>query len=200
MYEAFVVSEGRDATGQNWQRLLSAWDGETADDWMAPSWNLMRPHDSSDGYPLVYEPAIQRTSGLQGAPIRNVTIARSGIGPWQFLAGNIAEILIYERQLGSDERNKVGYYLQTKYGTSDGYMEPLTPTIRSEAASMISTSTATLNGTLAFTGSTPSQVRVYWGSSDGATSAGAWEASVDLGMSTLSTPETQSEKCVRPWA
>ena len=52
---------------------------------------------------------------------------RTSHGSWQ---GDIAEILIYDRALTTNEENQVGYYLGTKYGLTTTYTPaPPTPTI-----------------------------------------------------------------------
>jgi len=64
---------------------------------------------------------------------------RSNAGAWsdRFL-GDIAEIVIYDRALSSDELNKVGYYLEQKYG--------LTTTYAPEASEFVSPPSYALDG------------------------------------------------------
>ncbi|MFI4910196.1 MAG: hypothetical protein ACIAQZ_00870 [Sedimentisphaeraceae bacterium JB056] len=47
-----------------------------------------------------------------------------GPGCWN---GSIAEVLVYERGLSDEERNIVGYYLETKYGLATDYTEAPVP-------------------------------------------------------------------------
>lgn len=48
-------------------------------------------------------------------------------------------------------------------------------------ASQITDATATLRGTLTSLGGAPTQVSVFWGTTDGGTTPGAWDTQVDLG-------------------
>jgi hypothetical protein len=41
------------------------------------------------------------------------------------LSGDLAEILIYNRELTADERNQVGFYLEDKYGLDTAYTPPV---------------------------------------------------------------------------
>lgn len=57
----------------------------------------------------------------------------------------------------------------------------LGPNVETGAASGISESGATLNGTLLSPGEAPATVRIYWGASDGSTDVNAWNHVEDLG-------------------
>lgn len=59
------------------------------------------------------------------------------------------------------------------------------PTIANAAATGVTTNTATLNGTLTSTGNLPTQVWVYWGTSDLGQTRSGWAASASLGTSTV---------------
>jgi len=84
--------------------------------------------------------------------------------------GDIAEVIIYDRELTDDERNEVGYYLAEKYGIETTY----TSIDNADGATDIEQSSATLNGNLIYTGSRATTVKVFWGTNDGGTNAAAW--------------------------
>jgi len=88
-------------------------------------------------------------------------------------AGVFGDILIYDRVLSDDERNRVGWYLQHKYALAGGYRNPFAALISSTAATAVLESSATLNGELQ-DGDLPAAVTLYWGTVDGGTNAAAW--------------------------
>jgi len=65
---------------------------------------------------------VNRTtsSGPTGHP-GTIHLAGSGLYPNEILNGEIAEVLVYDRPLTNRERNRVGMYLQEKYGLEAGY-------------------------------------------------------------------------------
>jgi len=57
-------------------------------------------------------------------------------------------------------------------------------------ATNVTTTSATLNGSLSFTGGQSTSVTIYWGTTDGDTNAGAWFDSASLGTTALGTFST----------
>jgi hypothetical protein len=86
-------------------------------------------------------------------------------------AGVFGDILIYNRVLNADEHNKVGWYLQDKYGLEGAYRNPYAAWLTNTAATAVRETSATLNATL-LDGDLPAAVTVYWGPSDGGTGSG----------------------------
>ncbi|MEM7392514.1 MAG: DUF2341 domain-containing protein, partial [Verrucomicrobiota bacterium] len=117
-----------------------------------------------------------------GAGFENILGGRVEDGQ-QRLNGAIAEVLIYDRVLSRTERQRIGLHLQQKYGISGSYLSPDVPTVdNANGATAITTDTALLNGTLTSTGSAPTIVEVYWGSTDGGTNRFAWANTNSFGL------------------
>ncbi|MEM7392180.1 MAG: DUF2341 domain-containing protein, partial [Verrucomicrobiota bacterium] len=117
-----------------------------------------------------------------GAGFRNVIGGRPQDALLR-LNGFIAETLIYDRVLTTDEEQRVGDYLELKYGLNTAYRHPDEPVIdNSIGASGVTDSDAALNGTLLTVGSPPTAVSVYWGPTDGGTNAAAWSNVLALGV------------------
>ena len=96
-----------------------------------------------------------------------------GIGgrSWE---GEIAEILIYDLPLSSEEEDEVGGYLATKYGLTTAYPPGSASLgIFNAPQTGLSHTSATFNATLSATQSV-FDVYVYWGTNNGGVSAGAW--------------------------
>lgn len=105
----------------------------------------------------------------------------SGSRSWN---GDIAEILIYNRALTSEEEAAVGAYLAWKYNLETNYLsfDGGSP-VKNRAPTNLTTTSATLNATLV-TEAIPGEVSVYWGTVDGGTDTGAWEHSAFVGSYT----------------
>jgi len=87
------------------------------------------------------------------------------------LQGEIAEILVYNRALSPLEEGEVGRYLQERYALGTAYEA----VDNSAGADPVGQTTATLNGNLvAVDAADPATVAVYWGPTDGGTSAAGW--------------------------
>ena len=50
-----------------------------------------------------------------------IHLGGSGAFPAELLNGDMAEVIVYDRALTNRERNRVGMYLQDKYGIAGGY-------------------------------------------------------------------------------
>ncbi|MEM7393169.1 MAG: DUF11 domain-containing protein, partial [Verrucomicrobiota bacterium] len=108
-------------------------------------------------------------------------------GPIEGIEGHIAEILMWDRVLTSNEAVEVGNYLSEKYAIPTAYppMPGATPLINS-TATFVTASSAILNADLRASGSVW-DVTVYWGSLDGGTNTGGWANSLNLGWFTNGT-------------
>ncbi|MEM7394702.1 MAG: DUF2341 domain-containing protein, partial [Verrucomicrobiota bacterium] len=99
----------------------------------------------------------------------------------QRLNGDIAEILIYNRILTSDEHQRIGDYLESKYGLDTDYRHPEAAEVETFPATSVTANDAVLNGALTATGGSATAVSVYWGTSDGGTNPSAWDVQINLG-------------------
>lgn len=88
-------------------------------------------------------------------------------------AGFIGDIILYSRVLNEIERNRIGWYLQSKYGLDGTFTDPLRGWLVSRAATAVSKTSATLNGEL-LDGDLPVSVTLYWGAADGGDNPAAW--------------------------
>jgi len=112
------------------------------------------------------------------------------------LDGDIAEILFYNRELSTEERQELEGYLAWKWGLEDSLptdhpyvlsapgVDLSVPIILNQPVSDLTDTSATFNGWLVSSGTSEAAVRVYWGTEDGELSsewgntnwwdAGAW--------------------------
>ena len=110
----FVVSQRLEeqASGQTWQRLVSSSDGTPTPDNRVPNVAMMA---TADGNAKAYPPRIDDREFTE-VVIQKMAIGRAAVGPAQFLAGDIAEILVYDRVfLSEDESRAVLDYLREKW-------------------------------------------------------------------------------------
>ena len=96
---------------------------------------------------------------------------------YNFYSGNIAEILVYNSALTLMERQQVEDYLHSKWFGGGGAS---VPAITNLAATGVTSTGATLNGTLISTGGAPTTVFVYWGKTDQGTNKGLWDKVVQF--------------------
>ena len=71
----------------------------------------------------------------------------------------------------------------SKSFTTQGSASP--PTVTTNAATNVGTTSARLNGSVTDTGGQSPTVTVYWGDNDGGTDAGAWDHAADLGTKSV---------------
>jgi hypothetical protein len=113
----FVVSRRlpEQASDEPWQRLLSAWDGQTKDDNVLPSLYVLFPES---GAGTAYETTVV-DAAFHGVTIPAMTIGASSRWPVQYLRGDVAELLVYDRPfLTEDEFQGVIKYLAGKWGAA----------------------------------------------------------------------------------
>jgi len=95
-----------------------------------------------------------------------IEIGGSAYGTSARYAGVFGDILIYNRVLNADEHNRVGWYLQDKYGLEGGYRNPFAAWLTNTAPTAVSKTSATLNAIL-LDGDLPADITVCWGPVDG---------------------------------
>ncbi|MEI6607473.1 MAG: Ig-like domain-containing protein, partial [Verrucomicrobiota bacterium] len=91
---------------------------------------------------------------------------------------DVAEILGYSNALSPSESALVGGYLAAKYGIATTY--PATGSLANQAATAITTTSATINATLKCN-SNSYDVVAYWGPNNGGINPANWANSVSLG-------------------
>ena len=65
--------------------------------------------------------------------------------------------------------------------------------------SNVSTNSATLSGKILYEAVSNTQVTMFWGTSDGGSSAGSWQHSTNIGVKTPATPFSVSVSGLQPW-
>ena len=111
----FVVYQRADASlgGPKWQRLVSAWDGESPNDLKGGSLAI-----AADDHGGAAEPMIRNGSfsGVARGPLTVGRNQRYGANPFH---GDVAELLVYDRGFLVDEQfRQVEDYLAAKWGVA----------------------------------------------------------------------------------
>ena len=111
------------------------------------------------------------------------------------LQGDIAEVLVYNRELSPLEERQVGLHLQDRYAAGAAY----SAVDNSMGADPVAQTTATLNGNLvAVDEADPATVAVYWGAADGGTNTDSWAQTNTFGSFTAPTAFTLSVSNLMP--
>jgi hypothetical protein len=108
---AIVVSQNQEVGGTAWQRILGSWSGQ-GKEWDAPNWLIMRPN-AAQVQPYAAQVFVRQA--LDGAVIDHVTLFGAPSAAHQFLVGDIAEVLIYDRLVRFDEALAIQAYLEKKW-------------------------------------------------------------------------------------
>ena len=104
---ALIVSQGLDASGPAWGRIIKCFTGENKS-WELPNWEILRP----DGqHPRPYPAQIFSVQRTSDAALSDITLLAT--------AADVAEILVFDRSLRFDELEAVEQYLRTKWGLSE---------------------------------------------------------------------------------
>lgn len=110
-----VVSQGTEATGPSWQRIAAA-SRPTPEEWVSPNWIIMRPGgENPEAYSARLFVATPRPAGV----LDRLTILGASATDSECLAGDVAEVLVYERALRFDELQAITAYLTAKWGLDD---------------------------------------------------------------------------------
>ncbi|HUT36627.1 MAG TPA: hypothetical protein VNE39_24270, partial [Planctomycetota bacterium] len=121
-------------TSGTWQRLISSYDnGQTAGtDYQGENWCLVRPLSESDGtaraYPSPYSGAVSQYSNT-GKSMENMRLGRNAQSGSDLLNADMAEVLLYDRQLNMAERIITQNYLMAKYNGTN-YWAGSPPTVQ----------------------------------------------------------------------
>lgn len=110
-----VVSQAPEATGPSWQRLVASFTGE-GKEWELPNWMIGRP---GLGKPATYPAQVFTIQQRKGAAFGRISLLGASASDGQSLAGDIAEIVVFDRTLRFDEFEAVERYLKIKWGIAD---------------------------------------------------------------------------------
>ncbi len=120
--EVLLIVQSTDTGGSTWQRFISAFTSGT-NGWSAPNWQVMRPN--TNGAPLTVAPSIVTQSYSSGRHIGGIDLARNAQAANRYFAGDIAEVVVFDRQLTAVERKELNYHLARKYSfTLSTYLDP----------------------------------------------------------------------------
>jgi len=109
----FVVSGAADASGNTWQRIMACFTGK-GEEWVLPNWIILRP--STAGKPEPYAPQVFTVQRPSGMALDRMTVLGATASEGQFLAGDVAEVLVFTRMLRFDEQEAIEAYLREKWG------------------------------------------------------------------------------------
>ena len=112
---ALVVSQGLDATGPTWQRIIACFTG-VGEEWVWPNWMVER---RGGARPEAYPAQIFVVESKAEAALGRLTVLGASAIDGQYLAGDVAEVLVFDRTLRFDELEALQTYLRAKWGLAD---------------------------------------------------------------------------------
>lgn len=112
---ALVITQGLEAVGPPWQRIMACFTGD-GQEWVLPNWILLRPGGEK---PEAYPARLFIVQHRRGAALAGMTLLGASANKEQCLAGDVAEVLVFGRELRFDEFNALVEYLRTKWGLAD---------------------------------------------------------------------------------
>ncbi len=92
-----------------------------------------------------------------------------------YYRGSLAEVIVYNRVLTSDEEAQIGSYLKAKYGLTATYPDIESAMVTTFGANRIADTHAQLNYLLAGTPDSSMKILAYYGTTDGGDDVNAWE-------------------------
>jgi len=106
-----IVAGSASTATKPWQRLFVSWSGEGSD-WVTPNFSLMRPNADK---PTPFKPRLFLSQFPAGVALDNFSLANSAQGTGQGFLGDLAEVLVFDRQLRFDELLALQNYLRDKW-------------------------------------------------------------------------------------
>ena len=110
-----VVSQALGAAGPSWQRVMASFTGE-GEEWVLPNWMIGHPGRDK---PATYIAQLFMAQQRRGAALGLITVLGASAVEGQYLAGDVAEVLVFDRTLRFDEYEAVDRYLKAKWGISE---------------------------------------------------------------------------------
>jgi hypothetical protein len=110
-----IVSQAPEAVGPSWQRLISCFTGE-GKEWVLPNWMIGRAGGAT---PQAYPAQVFSLQELHRAALDRLTVLGATAEEGQYLAGDVAEVLIFDRLLRFDEAEAIQRYLHDKWGLKE---------------------------------------------------------------------------------
>lgn len=107
-----IVSSGLQATGPSWQRIISCFTGQ-GQEWVLPNWMVGRAGGAT---PAAYPAQVFSIQEPARAALDTITVLGATAVEGQYLAGDVAEVLVFDRLLRFDEAEALDKYLRTKWG------------------------------------------------------------------------------------
>jgi hypothetical protein len=111
----FVVSQALEAAGPSWQRIIASFTGE-GKEWELPNWMIGHPGRDR---PATYPAQVFTIQQRKGAAVGLITVLGASAVEGQYLAGDVAEVLVFDRTLRFDEFEAVERYLKGKWGLGE---------------------------------------------------------------------------------
>ncbi len=112
---ALIVSQGLAAAGPAWQRLIACFTGE-GQEWVLPNWMILRTGGEK---PQAYPAQVFIVQQRSGAALDRLVILGAAASAGQNLAGDVAEVLVFDRGLRFDELSALEQYLKAKWGLAE---------------------------------------------------------------------------------
>ncbi len=104
---ALVVSQGVDASGPTWGRIIKCFTGENKS-WEEPNWEVLRPEGKQ---PRPYPAQVFSVQRTGEAALADITLLAT--------AADVAEVLVFDRALRFDEQEAVEQYLRAKWSLTE---------------------------------------------------------------------------------
>lgn len=110
-----VVSQALEPAGPSWQRIIGNFTG-VGQEWVLPNWMINVPGGEK---PSTWPARIFTVQQRANAALGTITVLGASATDGQFLGGDVAEVLVFDRTLGFDELEAVQKYLKAKWGLTD---------------------------------------------------------------------------------
>lgn len=110
-FHIYFVAQKLSTGGDQWQRLISAYDGRAANDYTLPAWSIISPNGQPN---TSWTRRYFEQTGTTDKTMLYIWLGSSNVRANKF-TGDIAEVLIYDRVLEATEQTDVEAYLTEKY-------------------------------------------------------------------------------------
>ena len=110
-----VVAQALEAAGPSWQRIIANYSG-VGQEWVLPNWMINVPGGEK---PSTWAARTFMVQQRVGAALGTITVLGASATDGQYLGGDIAELLVFDRTLKFDELEAVQKYLNAKWRTTD---------------------------------------------------------------------------------